>query len=183
MPSLWHKLEFSAAKATRIRVPRSAMQKYLRFSRGEATEVVMSSFVGQDARFLPHVATVCRALETLRIESGWPNESLIKAVSITHSLKSLILSHDCRTTLDCVSQIFGGCSSLVRAEFHYVKVPDRSRRPSWPATVSRLRTLILNLKEVEAYTMPLIVGVPIYQASIPVKSLLGSPSRTGDRYS
>ncbi|KAL8722220.1 MAG: hypothetical protein Q9225_001265 [Loekoesia sp. 1 TL-2023] len=144
IPSLWTKLDFSAAKAS---IPKSTIQKYLRFSKGDTTEVVWK-FVAQEERFLSQIPTICRKLKSLRIENGFPTVSLIKAVSIADNLSTLILSKNAGTTLDCVSQILGRCSTLLRAEFYYIEASVRIRRPSWPSNVLRLQALILELEEV-----------------------------------
>ncbi|KAL8941939.1 MAG: hypothetical protein Q9216_001967 [Gyalolechia sp. 2 TL-2023] len=143
-PGLWTKLDFSAA--TKI-IPRSAVQKYLNLSRCNANEVVISRFVAPQDRFLPHFARICRPLETLRIESGSPNESLIKAVSITENLRTLVLSRGCETTTDCVTQVLEHCPTLIQAEFHHIKFPMNGRHPPWPASMLKLQTLKLHLEE------------------------------------
>lgn len=166
MPGLWTKLDFSAARKM---IPRSAIQKYLNLSKCNATEVVINRFVAPQDRFLPHFARICRPLETLRIESGSPNESLIKAVSISDNLQTLVLSRDCETTPDCVSQVLGHCPSLIRAEFHHISFPVNAHRPSWPASMLKLQTLKLHLEEgssrggpgwvaAQVFTMLSIVG-------------------------
>ncbi|KAL8763916.1 MAG: hypothetical protein Q9184_000359 [Pyrenodesmia sp. 2 TL-2023] len=140
-PGLWTKLDFSAAKTI---IPGLAIQKYLRYAREAATEVVTSRLLFQQEKFLPHLARFCRKLETLYIKDGCSNESLIKAVSITGNLKSLSLSSDCAVTLDCVSQVLGHCLTLVRAEFHYILAPHPPRPPLWPRDLPKLQVLTLN---------------------------------------
>ncbi|KAL8937576.1 MAG: hypothetical protein Q9211_003612 [Gyalolechia sp. 1 TL-2023] len=144
MPGLWTKLDFSAARKM---IPKSAIQKYLNLSKCNATEVVINRFVALQDRFLPHFARACRPLETLRIESGSLNESLIKAVSVLDNLQTLVLSRDCETTLDCASQVLDHCPTLIRAEFHHICFPVNAHRPSWPASMLKLQTLKLHLEE------------------------------------
>lgn len=144
MPALWTKLDFSAARKM---VPRSAVQKYLNWSKCNATEVRINRFVAPQDRLLPHFARICRPLETLRIDSGSPNESLIKAVSIPENLRTLILSRDCEMTADCVSQVLSKCRTLIRAEFHHISYPANSRLLSWPADTLKLQILKLHLEK------------------------------------
>lgn len=155
MPGLWTKLDFSAAKA---KIPGTAIHKYLQYSRAGATEVVTSRLLFQQEKFLPHLARFCRKLETLQIKDGCSNESLIKAVSITRHLKSLSLSTNCPTTLDCVSQILDHCSTLERAEFHYIQAPHPPRPPLWPSNLPKLHALTLNL-EIPVSSIPMMPSI------------------------
>ncbi|KAL8916395.1 MAG: hypothetical protein Q9208_008542 [Pyrenodesmia sp. 3 TL-2023] len=141
MPGLWTKLDFSAAKSN---IPGTAIKKYLQYSRKVATEVVTNRLLFQQDKFLRHVALFCRKLEILQIKDGCSNESLIRAVSITRNLKSLSLSSNCAVTLDCVSQVLGHGSTLVRAEFHHILAPHPPRPPLWPSNLPKLQALTLN---------------------------------------
>lgn len=160
IPALWTKLDFSSARKM---VPRSAVQKYLNWSKCNATEVVINRFVTPQDRLLPHFARICRPLKTLRIDSGSPNESLIKAVSIPENLRTLILSRDCETTTDCVCQVLSQCPSLIRAEFQNINYPVNARRLPWPADMLKLQILKLHLGQSRGsggtrFNMALIVG-------------------------
>lgn len=157
MPSLWKNLDFSAAKAS---IPRSAIQKYLSFSRGNTTQVVTSRFMSQEGRFFPHIFRVCRKLETLRINSGSPNESLIKAASIARNLKTLVLGTECHTTVDCVSQVLRRCLTLTRAEFYSVYSSTRERN-SWSSPMPKLHTLTMKLVGCSA---TLVVSIVLFLA-------------------
>ncbi|KAL9008868.1 MAG: hypothetical protein Q9173_006051 [Seirophora scorigena] len=121
MPILWKSLDFSVANAS---ISPSAIQKYLGFSKGNATHVIISRSVGQIPRILPYVFRVCRKLDTLQIDGGSPNDSLVKAASIARNLKTLILNT---------------CS-----EFHTVNSPRLIRNP-WSSPMPRLHTLTLKL--------------------------------------
>ncbi|KAL8989395.1 MAG: hypothetical protein Q9177_001708 [Variospora cf. flavescens] len=157
MPSLWKNLDFSAAKAS---IPRSAIQKYLGFSRGNTTQVVTSRFMSQEGRIFPHIFRVCRKLETLRINSGSPNESLIKAASIARNLKTLVLGTECHTTVDCVNQVLRRCLTLTRAEFYSVNSSTRERN-SWSSPMPKLHTLTMKLVGCSAALVdPLLEQLP-----------------------
>ncbi|KAL8731841.1 MAG: hypothetical protein Q9166_003125 [cf. Caloplaca sp. 2 TL-2023] len=138
-PSLWTSLDFSKAKKN---VPKTAIQRYIRFSRGRVTKLVMNRFTTQQPSNLYDIMSFCKELHHLEFGSGYINTSLIKAVSIAKNLKCLLLSERCETSLDCIGQILGKCPHLVRAEFHYVKV-NALARPQWQGDMSQLRILTM----------------------------------------
>ena len=140
MPSLWTKMDYSAAKA---RIPSSAIHNYLSFSKGVTTDLSVNQFVAQQEKSLLHIVRLCRGLKNFRIHSGSPNQSLIKAVSMTRNLRSLMVH--CDTTPDCVSQVLGRCPTLTRLEFHRISTPISTRRFSWPSNIPKLRALTLHL--------------------------------------
>ncbi|KAL9000977.1 MAG: hypothetical protein Q9169_000461 [Polycauliona sp. 2 TL-2023] len=135
-PRLWASLDFSKAKAN---VPKTAVQRYIRYSRRTVSRLTTSQSLN-----LQHVVTQCKSLEHLEIGGGYTNESLIKAMPAARNLKCLLLPTRCETSLDCVSQVLGICTSLVRAEFHSV-TSTASITPKWQGDMSRLRTLVVNV--------------------------------------
>ncbi|KAI4262194.1 MAG: hypothetical protein L6R42_002625 [Xanthoria sp. 1 TBL-2021] len=139
-PGLWATLDFSKAKAD---VPKTAIQKYIRFSRGTVSRLTTRQSIN-----LQHVVTQCKSLEHLEIGGGYSNASLIKAASVARNLRCLLLPARCETSLDCVSQILGVCKNLVRAEFHSV-TSTQSIHPRWQGDMSRLRTLVVKVTDVQ----------------------------------
>ncbi|KAL8785164.1 MAG: hypothetical protein Q9213_003510 [Squamulea squamosa] len=144
-PSLWATLDFSKAKAN---VPKTALQRYVRFSQGRVTKVVMSRFTTQQPTNVQYMVSSCKGIEHLEVDSGYANTSLIKAGQIAKNLKCLVLSASCPTSLDCVSQILGKCTTLVRAEFHRI-THTGSFVPQWQGDMSRLRTLVLSVADID----------------------------------
>lgn len=135
-PSLWANLDFSKAKAN---ICRAAVQKYILFSRRTVARLTTQQTIN-----LQHVVTQCKNLEHLQIGGGFSNASLIKAISIARNLRCLLLPSRCETSLDCISQILGVCTNLVRAEFHSV-TSTPSIVPNWQGDMSRLRTLVVKV--------------------------------------
>ncbi|KAL8918780.1 MAG: hypothetical protein Q9172_005267 [Xanthocarpia lactea] len=141
-PSLWESLDFSKAKTN---VSKTAIQRYVRFSQGRVTKIVLSRFVTQQPTNLQYLASLCKGLEHIEIHSGYCLTPLVEAASVAQNLRCLLLYSLWETTLDCISQILGNCRNLVRAEFH--AVTSCAANPQWQGEMPQLRTLVLNMVE------------------------------------
>lgn len=155
---LWISLDFSKAGA---KIPKAAVRRYVQLSQRRLTKAVMSRFATQTPGNLHLIVTSTKCFEHLEFRSGYINTSLIKATSIAKNLKCLLLSARCETSLDCISQILGKCTQLVRAEFHSI---TRGRvTPLWQGDMSRLQILSLrmvrDLSRSEATIVPSFVSL------------------------
>ncbi|KAI4265677.1 MAG: hypothetical protein L6R38_009247 [Xanthoria sp. 2 TBL-2021] len=93
-PGLWATLDFSRAKAD---VPKTAIQKYIRFSRG-----TVSRLTTQQSINLQHVVTQCKTLEHLEIGDQGPRPELR-----TDGIAELSLSCASDLSLECLVWLLG----------------------------------------------------------------------------
>ncbi|KAL8675203.1 MAG: hypothetical protein Q9168_000456 [Polycauliona sp. 1 TL-2023] len=166
-PRLWANLDFSKAKAN---VSKTAVQRYIVFSRRAVNRLTTAQSIN-----IQHVLTQCKSLEHLEIGGGFTNASLIKAAPVARNLRCLLLPARCETSLDCITQILGVCTNLVRAEFHSV-TSTPSIIPKWQGDMSRLRTLVVTIT-VDHGSSPLFDSLMLKIPEIRELSLSGWRSR------
>lgn len=91
---------------------------------------------------IKHVFRHCKVLQRLDILSGFAGSTISRAAPSAIGLKTLILS-DCDVTLVTMHQLLISCLNLERAEFYRVQCFDY--RPSWRSSMSKIRSLLINV--------------------------------------
>ena len=139
MPDLWIDLDLSGASRP---VWSKAVQACVSRSRGRITRATLNKHALFRSDVLKHITKHCKKLQYLEIESGLENHSLVEAAVLAANLTTLVVSFDCETTLDAVSQLLAKCSKLERAEFR--NVLSSGVLATWDGDMSKLRSLTMN---------------------------------------
>ena len=140
MPRLWANLDFSNAKKN---VRLTTVRKYVKNGQGTCSAICFDHFGLFQQNILSYVASRCRGMREVRLLSGFVGASLLKAAPCAVNLQTLIISSQCETTSDTVSQLLQQCVNLERAEFHDVNASTSYVQKSF---MPKMHTLVLNAR-------------------------------------
>ena len=138
IPALWRHLDLSKTKQN---VRYSSIKACVIRSGGTLTHATLSHYDSVNSEALTYIASRCKRLEYLELRTGISNESLLKAVAMAPSLKTLILLSGHEVSLDTVTQLLAQAKSLEHAEFY---IRTRGHAAKWEGDLSKLRVLKLH---------------------------------------
>ncbi|MCJ1381933.1 hypothetical protein MMC17_005045 [Xylographa soralifera] len=138
IPALWRHLDLSKTKKN---VRFGSIKACVIRSGGTLTHATLSHYDSLNSDALTYIASRCKRLEYLELRTGISNESLLKAVTMTSTLKTLILLSGHEVSLDTVTQLLAQSKSLEHTEFY---IRTRGHAAKWEGDLSKLRVLKLH---------------------------------------
>ena len=137
--TVWTNIDFFGS--TKV-IPSRTLREYVKRSQGKVKRLATNSFEHEQRASLTYVVRRCKELQEMCLHSGFIGSSFLTAVSYAPNLRTIIASSRCETTLERVTQIFGCCPNLERAEFRLTNA--RSSVSGWRCHMPKLVCLRLD---------------------------------------